>query len=84
MSIEMPVWQWNQAMPRRATRWKISHFVLMGDFVATTVVPSASAKVVDNEINGALLGHFKIVPNEQDYIFGKGKPIYTWPGNAHY
>ena len=44
----------------------------------------ASVKEVENEIHDELLGHFKIVPNEQDYIFGKGKPIYTWPGNAHY
>ena len=44
----------------------------------------ASAKEVEKEINDELLLHFKVIPKEQDYIFGMGKPIYNWPGNVRY
>jgi hypothetical protein len=44
----------------------------------------ASVNEVMKTISDELLLNFKIIPKEQDYIFGMGKPIYNWPGNVRY
>ena len=43
----------------------------------------ASTDEVELEIKGELLRHFDVIPTEQDYIFGRGKGAYDWPGNVN-
>ena len=44
----------------------------------------ASDKQAEKEIIDEILLHFNIIPTENDYIFGMGKPIYNWKGNMYY
>jgi len=50
----------------------------------TTYCRAANREEIEQEIKDELKSHFNVIPNERDYIFGKGNAIKGWAGNTHY